>query len=180
MDLDLPLEFTEVVLEAEPVLQMETTKVFLRSSNDDVAEGQCPESHPYAFAKGTKCCKGNMENHPKSGKTGWELLGSRGLLHFDSEACFYPFVSCDQELCLNFEYRKYPCYMEDVDITTETNLGYIPTATPEDCERMALNVSAAAFVWTKLDQICYPKNGHVHIVPGKMNAKTWAGILHCL
>jgi hypothetical protein len=172
-----PLNWVEVLIESMPV---ETKKIEILLRTTPVA-GQCPSSHPFAFFGGEKCCSTNLENHPSGATTGWEGTGSRGFLNFDSTKCFDQSVNCLRPPCMNYEFQRYGCYMEDADLTTEGNLGFWRSDSPEECEEQAHAKGADGFFWCKPEQCpqtCYPKLGNLKIIPN-FAPKTWVAILPC-
>ena len=154
-----PLNLRELVIDSTPAVNIALDEVYVLSTDEIEGDSQCPSSHPFAFNRGAQCCSGNREHHPSQGFDGWESKGSRGLLHFDSPVCFDSFVSCSIPPCLNYEYRRYPCYMEGFRLSTLNELTSKATGSAEECENYALSLDATGFSWW--NGICYPKDGSV-------------------
>ena len=159
----MPLNWLEVTIESKPATPIE---VMVR--DDQKEDALCPSSHPYAFNQGKECCE------------------SKILLRFDSTKCLSKSTTCPSadQRCLNHNYENYGCYMENVDLSTTSNLGYIYTDTAFACEQHAKKVSGASgFIWTSdwpnNPKACFPK-ANAKVTPGPKGLKSWAALFSCI
>ena len=128
----------ELLIETRPAPPEETIEILLRAANDGEAPaGQCPEHLPFAFAGGSECCETSLSNHPSEGLTGWETKGRQGHLHYDSSTCYGTNGSCLIPPCINYNFQKYSCFMEDVDLVGDDISADVPKETLEECAKFA-------------------------------------------
>ena len=136
-------------------------------SDDEQENYQCPISHPFAFNYGKKCCE------------------NKKLLHFGSTKCRGNFIACgtSDQSCLNYNYIKYGCYLENVDLVSEA-LPYKPASTFDECLDFAKTVEGAVgFIWTRdwapHPQYCYPKSTD-QIRAGQTGLRSWVALFDCI
>lgn len=144
--------WNEILIFSEPAeYDGDSVEILLRT---DPVLGTCPSTHPYAYAGGTRCCSAEMED--LSTGDDWKTMGSRGLLHFDSQTCGSPKdIPCPGPApCYNYQYQRYACYYKGVDIA-----GDLAAAGKEDtvekCRQFAENTAGStAFVYLPTNKGC--------------------------
>ena len=160
----MPLIWREVLLDAK---NAQAEEVMTR--DDEQENDQCPSSHPYAFNYGKDCCE------------------NKKLLHFGSITCHGSSKACgiSNQPCLNHNYMKYGCYLENVDIA-DVDLAdiYKQTSTFDECADFAKTVAGATgFIWTRdwvnWPNYCHPKSTD-QILAGKKGLISWVAMFDCM